>query len=148
RSAESRYSLLPMPAAADRTIRSVETGAGVAPSGDPLAALYDDGLDVVVARGALPAGLLADAGEALDRDDANPGWKRPNERMPRGDIPRLGTHPPAPPTYQAPRGASLDAYLESAATHRAGTDVFAAGFDARHAVETMLVRFAGGRPVA
>ena len=49
-----------------------------------------------------------------DRTDRDPGWARPNEKMPVEDIQILGTHTPATPTYQAPRGASLDAYLDSA----------------------------------
>jgi len=135
--------------AADRTIRSAEIAAGGAPSGDPLAAMYEDRLDVLVARGAMPSAPLAAAGSTLDRDDADPGWARPNERMPVEDIQLLGTDTPATPTYQAPRGASLDQYLDSAAKHRSGTaGVFAEGFDARSAVEGMLARYAGGRPVA
>jgi len=110
--------------------------------------LYDDRLDVVVARDAVAAAPLSAAGEALDRDDRDPGWNRPNEKMPIEDIQVLGTDAPATPTYQSPRGVALDAYLDSAAKHRAETKgVFADGFDPRAAVERMLARFAGGRPV-
>src|SRR5205823_7317240 len=107
-----------------------------------------DTLDFVLARGAYPRAPLAAAGDLLDRDDRNPGWARPNEKMPVEDIQILGTHTPATPTYQAPRGASLDAYLDSAARHRAdANDIFVAGFDPVSAIERVLAGFSGGRPV-
>src|SRR5690242_4335216 len=56
-----------------RTIRSTELPAGSTPK-DVIGDLYDDRLDVIVARGAMPAAPLAAAGESLDRDDADPGW--------------------------------------------------------------------------
>ncbi len=131
-----------------RTIRSTELPAGSTPK-DVIGDLYDDRLDVIVARGAMPAAPLAAAGESLDRDDADPGWNRPNERMPIEDIQLLGTDNPATPTYRSPRGASLGEYLDSAAKHRAAAPaVFDPEFDARRAVEQMLVRFAGGRPIS
>lgn len=133
--------------ASSRTIRAAEVRAATT-TGDVIADLYDDRLDVVVARDAVVAAPLSAAGEALDRDDRDPGWNRPNEKMPVEDIQLLGTDAPATPTYQSPRGVALDAYLESATKHRAETtSVFDNGFDPRAAVERMLARFAGGRPV-
>lgn len=131
-----------------RPIRSCEVVSTVPQRGDAIAEMYDDRLDVLVARGAIEAAPLATAGESLDRDDRDPGWARPNERMPVEDIQLLGTDTPATPTYQAPRGASLQEYLESASRHRSETDgVFSGGFDPRAAVERMLAQFAGGRAV-
>jgi hypothetical protein len=109
--------------------------------------MYEDRLDVLLIRKALPAAPLADAGERLDRDGNDPGWARPNEKMPVEDIQILGTDTPATPTYREPGGASIEAYLESADRHqRVSRDVFS-GFDARGAIEAALARVAGGRPV-
>src|SRR5581483_6083890 len=139
--------MLPPMSASRRTIRASELRNGTA-TGDLIADLYDDRLDVVVARDAMAAAPLSAAGESLDRDDRDPGWQRPNEKMPVEDIQLLGTDAPATPTYQAPRAVALDAYLESATKHRAETTrVFDAGFDPRVAVERMLATFAGGRRV-
>lgn len=132
-----------------RTIRSIEIDvAGAARAANAIEDLYNDTLDVVVARQAFPRAPIASAGEELDRTDRDPGWARPNEKMPVEDIQILGTHTPATPTYQAPRGASLDAYLESAERHRAeANSVFAANFDPVGEIERVLGRFSGGRPV-
>ncbi len=131
-----------------RQVRSVEISADDASAvHNAIEDLYDDTLDVVVARRALPAQPLADAGERLDRGDRNPGWARPNQKMPVEDIELLGTDTPATPTYQNPRGASLDDYLNSAAQHHAATQVFDDGFDPLQQIEHALERFSGGRPV-
>jgi hypothetical protein len=116
--------------------------------GNGIESLYDDTLDVIVVRGAFPRGPLEQAGADLDRDDRNPGWARPNEKMPVEDIQLLGTDTPATPTYQAPRGASLESYLESAKRHGAAmSGVFDDEFDANRAIHDVLARFSGGRPV-
>ena len=131
-----------------RQIRSIDIDARSPSVTDVIAQMYDDQLDVAILRNALPAGPLAAAGEKLDRDDTNPGWARPNERMPVEDIQILGTDTPATPTYQAPTGASLDAYLDSAEKHReAGQRVFGDSFDASSEISRLIARFAGGRPV-
>jgi hypothetical protein len=123
-------------------------GADVSAVANGIEDMYDDTLDVIVARGALPRKPLDDAGARLDRDDINPGWARPNEKMPVEDIQLLGTDTPATPTYAAPRGASLDAYLDSAARHRAdAAGVFDGAFDLAAEFQRVLARFAGGRPV-
>jgi hypothetical protein len=110
--------------------------------------LYDDKLDVIVVRNAFAREPLEKAGAELDHDDRDRGWARPNARMPVEDIQLLGTNTPATPTYQEPRGASLESYLESARRHRASVSgVFDEDFDAAEAVETVLGRFSGGRPV-
>jgi hypothetical protein len=68
--------------------------------------------------------------------------------MPVEDIQILGTDTPATPTYQAPRGASLDEYLASAARHRReGQGVFDSGFPAAAAITKVIEKFSGGRPV-
>jgi len=133
-----------------RRIRSIEASlsdlSGVA---DAIEQMYDDRLDVAIIRDALPEGPLAAVGDQLDREDRNPGWTRPNEKMPVEDIQILGTDTPATPTYQAPRGASLEAYLESAERHRSeAQDVFERGFDPAARITELLGRFSGGRPVA
>ena len=133
-----------------RTVRALEIDArdGTAKAADAIAAMYDDTLDVILVRGAMPREPLAAAGELLDRDDRDPGWARPNEKMPIEDIQLLGTDTPATPTYQAPRGASLDAYLDGAAKHHGeAAGVFGAGFDATAIAGRTLAQFAGGRPV-
>ena len=86
-----------------RTIRSIEIdAASAARAANAIEDLYNDTLDVVVARQAFPREPLASAGDELDRTDRDPGWARPNEKMPVEDIQILGTHTPATPTYQAP----------------------------------------------
>ena len=103
---------------------------------------------MLIVRNALPREPLAAAGERLDRDDADPGWARPNIKMPVEDIQILGTDTPATPTYQAPRGATLDAYLASADKHREeGQGVFDSGFDAADEITRLIGTFAGGRDV-
>jgi hypothetical protein len=136
-------------AAARRTIRSREVSAAdVSAVANGIEDLYDDTLDVIVVRGALAQAPLADAGARLDRDDVDPGWAHPNEKMPVEDIQLLGTDTPATPTYSAPRGASLDAYLASADRHRSDADrAFDSAFDATAEVQRVLGKFAGGRPV-
>jgi len=133
---------------AKREIRSIEVNGPTAGVTDVISQMYDDQLDVVIVRGAFPAGPLAAAGERLDTDERNPGWARPNERMPVEDIQILGTDTPATPTYQAPTGASLDAYLESAEKHRdEGQRVFGGDFDAAAHITRLIQKFAGGRAV-
>ena len=136
-------------AATERQIRSIEVDARASREvTDVISQMYDDRLDVAIIRGGLAAGPLAAAGARLDRDDTNPGWARPNERMPVEDIQILGTDTPATPTYQAPTGASLDAYLSSAEKHREeGQRVFGNDFDAAAEISKLIGRFAGGRPV-
>jgi hypothetical protein len=111
--------------------------------------MYNDALDVLIVRGAFDRDVLARAAAQLDRNDTDPGWARPNERMPVEDIQLLGTDTPATPTFRDPRGASLDRYLESAASHRRDADnLFEGGFDPRQEIPRALGRFSGGRPVA
>lgn len=136
-------------AATRRLVRSAEVNAAaIGGMADAILQMYDDQLDVLIVRNALPAAPLAAVGDQLDREDHNPGWARPNEKMPVEDIQILGTDTPATPTYQSPGGATLDAYLESAERHGSeAQDVFAPGFEATAKVTELLGRFAGGRPV-
>jgi hypothetical protein len=137
------------PATAQRTIRAREVDAArIGDAADAIQRMYDDQLDVLIVRRAFDAKPLTDAGERLDRDDTNPGWARPNVKMPVEDIQILGTDTPATPTYQAPGGASLDDYLASAERHRQeGQGVFDAGFHAANAITSVIEKFSGGRPV-
>jgi hapalindole-type alkaloid chlorinase len=136
-------------AAAQRRIRSAEVNAAdLSGAQDAIAQMYEDQLDVLIVRRALDAAPLSAAGERLDRDDADPGWARPNVRMPVEDIQILGTDTPATPTYTAPTGASLEAYLDSAEKHRReGQGVFGADFDAASSITRLLERFSSGKPV-
>lgn len=110
--------------------------------------MYDNGVDVIVVRGAFDGATLAAVGEQLDAEGNDPGWSRPNEKMPVEDVQLLGTDTPATPTFRSPRGASLDEYLGSAAAHAGEADaVFAYGFDAAETIRAVLARFAGERPV-
>ena len=137
------------PVTAQRTIRAREVDAArIGADAGAIPQMYDDQLDVLIVRRAFDDKPLADAGERLDRDDADPGWARPNIKMPVEDIQILGTDTPATPTYQAPGGASLDDYLASAERHRqAGQGVFDAGFHAAAAITRVIEKFSGGRPV-
>jgi hypothetical protein len=134
---------------ADRVVRSVDVAMSDRSAvANVIEQLYDDALDVVMVREAFDPQRVAKAGAALDRNDADRGWARPNEKMPVEDIELLGTDTPATPTYQAPRGASLESYLESAKRHRQATDpVFGPGFDAVEEFRRVLSAFSGGRPV-
>ncbi len=135
--------------ATPREVRSMEVdGRNPRSTVDVVTQMYDDQLDVVIIRGALSREPLSAAGERLDRDDKDPGWARPNQRMPVEDIQILGTDTPATPTYSAPTGASLDAYLDSAERHREqGQSVFDEGFEATARITELISRFGGGRPV-
>ena len=132
-----------------RKVRSVDVSAGdVARVANGIEQLYEDTLDVIVVRGALAAAPLAAAAEQIDRDDLGEGWARPNQKMPVEDIQLLGTEIPATPTYRDPRGASLEAYLESAARNRhAPADLFDEALDPLIEVRQALSTMAGGRPV-
>jgi hypothetical protein len=133
----------------DRTVRFVDVSASdISAVQNGIEDLYNDTLDVIIVRNAFPREPLARAGERLDREDQQRAWARPNEKMPVEDIQLLGTDTPATPTYQAPRGASLDSYLESAKRHRSSVEgVFDPGFDPDEAIHETLARFSGGRPV-
>ncbi|MGE0392537.1 MAG: 2OG-Fe(II) oxygenase [Vicinamibacterales bacterium] len=108
--------------------------------------LYNGTLDVIVLRGALPAAVLGPAGRRLDTDTGELSWARPNQKNPADDIRMLGV--PATPTYATPTGPSADAYFDQAEwTRRNTAKIFGADWDAVGAIEGMLARFAGGRPV-
>jgi len=110
--------------------------------------IYDNALDVIVVRGAFDPATLAEVGERLDGARDDPGWSRPNEKMPVEDVQLLGTDTPATPTFRTPRGASLDAYLSSAAAHVGeAAAVFHSDFDAGGEIRVVLSRFSGSRPV-
>jgi hypothetical protein len=111
--------------------------------------LYNEAFDVIVVRGAFDAKSLAEAGARLDANPLDPGWSRPNEKMPLEDLQLLGTDIPATPTYRDPRGASLEAYLGSAATHASSASaVFNPGFDAAAEIRNVLGHLSGARPVS
>jgi hypothetical protein len=115
---------------------------------DGIVDLYEGRFDVIVVRGAFDPPTMARCGERLDTCWADFAWSRPNETMPVEDVQLLGTDAPATPTFRAPRGASLDEYLASAAAHAGdAAAAFGAGFDAIGQVRAVLGRFSGARPV-
>jgi hypothetical protein len=132
-----------------RSVRSLDVDATDTTSvANGIEDMYDDSLDVLVVRGAFDAATLAAVGERLDAETTAFPWSRPNEKMPVEDVQLLGTDTPATPTFRAPRGGSLDAYLASAAAHGAeAAAVFGDGFDAADRIRAVLARFSGGRPV-
>jgi len=132
-----------------RPVRSLDVDArDLAGLANGIEDMYGDAVDVIVVRAAFDAVTLAEAGARLDADTDALGWSRPNAKMPVEDLQLLGTDTPATPTFQAPQGASLEAYLSSAATHaRAAATVFKPGFDATAEIRALLSRFSGGRPV-
>lgn len=135
--------------AARRAVRSLDVDRhDAAQVANAIEDMYRDALDVLIIRNAFDRNILTAVGEQLDSDAQDPGWARPNEKMPIEDLQILGTDAPATPTYQAPRGVSLDAYLGSAEKHRAEDhNVFGAGFDATREIQNVLGMFSGGRPV-
>jgi hypothetical protein len=110
--------------------------------------LYNDELDVVLIRGAFAPSRSAAVGADLGREDRPRAWASPNVKMPVEDIQLLGTDTPGTPTSQAPRGASLEAYRESAARHQ-GVTAAALGdsIDAGGEFQRALSGCSGGRPV-
>jgi hypothetical protein len=131
-----------------RAVRCTDVRAGGADVARGIEDLYDDRVDVIIVRDAMPRAPLAAAAATLDAAESRLAWSRPNKVAPPDDIHILGTDTPATPTYSAPAGYSLEAYLAGAAKHRAQTaDVFPAGFDAIAEIERALGRTAGGRPV-
>lgn len=106
--------------------------------------MYEGAIDVAVVRGAWAPGDLTAVANALDRADADPGWKRPNASMPPDDIQVLGTA--ATPTYSTPRGPTLEAYMEDANWYDR-TPLFGTAFDPASAIAGALARHGGQRPV-
>lgn len=109
--------------------------------------LYDGSLDAVVVRQAFPVDVLESVASRLQRSDAAEPWERPNSVVPSEDIWVLGTDTPATPTCKAPRGASLDAYLDGASKHVEASRVFPSTFDVAAETARLLSELADGRPV-
>jgi hypothetical protein len=110
--------------------------------------LYNDELNVVLIRGAFDPSRSAAVGADLDREDRPCAWANPNVKMPVEDIQLLGTDTAATPTFQASRGASLEAYLESAARHQGATAAaLGDSIDAAGEFQRALSGCSGGRPV-
>lgn len=137
------------PDTATRTVRSLDIPfSDVAQAADGIEALYNDALDVILLRNAFDPAWSAAVGADLDRDDRPRDWARPNVRMPSEDVQLLGTDTPATPTFRDPRGASLSAYLESAARHASHVaGALGSGVDATGTFRAVIGACAGGRPV-
>jgi hypothetical protein len=134
---------------ARRKVGFIDVDAGdLAAASDGIGELYRGTVDVILVRGAFADPAWIETGRQLDRADAELGWARPNIKMPVEDVRLLGTSTPATPTFQAPRGAAREDYLEGASA-QAGEAVarFPNHIDPVHAVQAMIARCAGGRPV-
>lgn len=128
-----------------RTVRVIDVQAH-SPALDALGRLYADEVDVLLVRAAAPS--LTQAAARLQARAGDDGWARPNVVMPPEDIHLLGTDTPATPTFRDPRGASLEAYLDSAA--RLGAQAQSAigdAVDLAQLVPEALAHWAGGRAV-
>ncbi len=130
-------------------LRVVEVNRGDSPPvGDIVRAMYDGLLDVVVERAAFDPGVLGSLAASWDRPDADETWFRPNAVMPTEDIYILGTDTPATPTCRAPRGASLDDYLESALKHaKSASLAVGSNLNAEREIASLLLGLSAGRPV-
>jgi hypothetical protein len=139
----------PLAPALRRPVRWIDADAGdTARLSNAVEDIYREVFDLVVVRGAFDASVLSQAGERCDSEDSVLPWSRPNRSMPVEDVQVLGTDTPATPTYSAPRGTTLDAYLASAQSHAADARAaFGAQFDVAGAIRGVLGRFSGGRPV-
>jgi hypothetical protein len=120
------------------------SAAELPPTTNTIEELYDRALDVLVVRGAVASAPLADVAAAIERGERAPAWTRPNAVMPPEDIQVLGTA--ATPTYSAPQGPTLDAYLESADWYE-HAPLFDGAFDPTTEITEAIARHAGGRPV-
>lgn len=132
-----------------RRVRHVELPEGQVNSAPrAIEDLYDDGLDVLTARRAMPPQVLQEVWSRVEAQSATTPWARPNEKMPVEDVELLGTDAPATPTYAAPRGVSLGDYLASAKRHAGEIEgIFGAAFPIVDQFAMLLGRFSGGRPV-
>lgn len=135
--------------ATNNTVRYIETTrneAGTLKS--TITDLYDGMLDVAVVRKAFTPEVLLLAAKSMDRPEAAETWSRPNAVIPTEDIFILGTDTPATPTCKAPRGAALEAYLESASRH-AGSARAAVGsdLDVEREVALLLQQLSGRRNI-
>lgn len=127
-----------------RTVPCLDLPADHPDLRDAIADLYAGHADLVALRGAVDPSRLA---EALHRVETQAqDWARPNQSMPVEDVHLLGTDTPATPTFRDPRGATLQRYLDAAASHRSALrGLF--DFDLQATLESLLARCAGGRPV-
>lgn len=132
-----------------RTVRSLEvTSPDLTAVANGIEALYNDELDVILIRRAFDPAWSAAVGADLDRDDKPRDWARPNVKMASEDVQLLGTDTPATPTFRDPRGASLAAYLDSAASHTDQVaDALGGASDTTNTFRAVLAACAGGRPV-
>ncbi|MDE2367405.1 MAG: 2OG-Fe(II) oxygenase [Burkholderiales bacterium] len=110
--------------------------------------IYADELDVLRVQRAMDPAAIGAITSRLDALAPAAQWARPNRTMPIQDVQLLGADAPATPTYSAPRGVTLEAYLDSAQRHEGDLQrLFGPGFDLVGRIERTLALFAGGRPV-
>ncbi len=95
-----------------RPVRSVEVSpAELTKIPHGIEEIYDDDLDAIVVRGALPAEALSGAANLL-QGELRSEWESPNKVLPGENIELVGM--PATPTARMPKGPSMDTYLEEA----------------------------------
>lgn len=127
-----------------RTIRAVDVTPGdLAAHADAIAEIHRGTLDCVVLRRAFPEPLRAAILERLANGELP--WLRPNSSGPQADIRVLGNA--ATPTFNTPGGPAYDRYFEDAAEYGALYDQLLAQASGSDAIEELLERISGGRPV-
>ena len=107
---------------------------------------YDDVLDAVIFRAAFPSSVTGRVTRALEEDQLEGTWARPNAPVPGIDIRLLGTV--ATPTAVTPAGPDRETYFGNAdGTRRAILSMFGEALDPYAHIEASLGRLAGGRSV-
>ena len=129
-----------------RPVRSAEVGPSeLAKVRNGIGDIYDDALDAIVVRGALPTEALSRAAGLL-QGELRSEWESPNKVLPGENIELVGL--PATPTARMPRGPSMDTYLQEAAKQTELLDrLFTVEFDVVGRVERLFAGISGGLPV-
>src|SRR5689334_10653393 len=128
-----------------RTIRAVDvTPANLDEHADAIEGIHQDRLDAIVLRRAFPEPLRETILARLAAGELP--WLRPNSSGPQADIRVLGNA--ATPTFNTPGGPAYDRYFDDAAEYQALYDQLLAQASGSDAIEELLERISGGRPVA
>lgn len=111
---------------------------------DAIEEIHRDRLDVAVLKGAFPE-PMREAILARIAEDGMP-WQRPNSSGPQADIHVLGNA--ATPTFNTPGGPAVDQYFADAEQYTSLYDQLFTSAGKVDAIEALLARVSGGRPVA
>lgn len=118
---------------------AADTGAA---DGSEIQQMYDDKLDAVIMREALPVEAVAVAAGAVGAEGATDAWARPNRPVPIIDLRLLGMG--AAPCATMPTGPAEDEYLDAAEqTPAAIRGLFGEGLDPFTAIEERFKQLAG-----